>query len=59
MQQTDFPIPILPRIDISRIPELEDLIGLFGISADAAHRHSLDDNRAELLDCLYAFHPGA
>ncbi len=59
VQQTDFPIPILPRIDISRIPEFGDLTGLFGVSADAARRYSLDDNRAELLDCLYPFHPGA
>ncbi|WP_395393174.1 hypothetical protein WBP07_18295 [Novosphingobium sp. BL-8A] len=59
MQQLESPTSLLPRIDISRIPELEHLTGLFGTLCDAAHRYSLDDNRAELLDCLYAFHPGA
>ncbi|TCM17272.1 hypothetical protein EDF56_106389 [Novosphingobium sp. PhB165] len=49
----------LPHIDISRIPELDRLTGLFGSLADASRLHSLDDNQAELLACLYEFHPGA
>lgn len=64
LQQTEMPAsflrtPVLPRIDISRIPELGRLTGLFGSLADAARLHSLDDNQAELLACLYEFHPGA
>lgn len=61
LQHSDSParVPILPRIDISRIPELGRLTGLFGTLADASRLHSLDDNQAELLACLYEYHPGA
>lgn len=58
LQKSDTPAPLLPRIDISRIPEFEGVRALFGTLRDGARQHSLDDNRVELLDCLYAFHPG-
>ncbi len=47
----------LPKIDISALPDLETLTGLFGSLVDAARVQSSDDTIVILITFLYELDP--
>lgn len=58
MQHSEMVSPSLPQIDIARIPELDHAAALFGTLADRSCLQMIDDDRAQLLACLYELQPG-
>ncbi|MCB2073012.1 MAG: hypothetical protein H6917_18885 [Novosphingobium sp.] len=48
----------LPKIDISSLPDLETVTGLFGSLLDAARVQSSDDTIVILMTFLYELNPG-
>jgi hypothetical protein len=47
----------LPKIDISSLPDLDTLTGLFGSLVDAARVQSSDDTIVFLITFLYEIDP--
>lgn len=47
----------LPKIDISALPDLDTLTGLFGTLTDAARVQSSDDTIVILMTFLYELNP--
>lgn len=47
----------LPKIDISMLPDLHHLTGLFGTLADAARVQTSDDTLVILITFLYQLNP--
>ena len=47
----------LPKIDISSLPDLETVTGLFGSLLDAARVQSSDDTIVILMTFLYELNP--
>lgn len=47
----------LPKIDISSLPDLDQLTGLFGSLVDAARVQSSDDTIVILMTFLYELSP--
>ena len=49
----------LPKIDISSLPDLETVTGLFGTLLDATRVQSSDDTVVILMTFLYELKPGS
>jgi hypothetical protein len=47
----------LPQIDLSALPDLDTLTGLFGTLTDAARIQSSDDTIVILITFLYELNP--
>ncbi|MBV1916621.1 MAG: hypothetical protein KUG65_00945 [Sphingomonadaceae bacterium] len=47
----------LPKIDISALPDLDTLTGLFGTLTDAARVQTSDDTIVILITFLYELNP--
>jgi hypothetical protein len=47
----------LPKIDLSSLPDLDQLTGLFGSLVDAARVQSSDDTIVILMTFLYELNP--
>jgi hypothetical protein len=47
----------LPKIDISALPDLETLTGMFGSLVDAARVQTSDDTIVILITFLYEINP--
>ncbi len=48
----------LPKIDISALPDLDTVTGLFGSLLDVARVQSSDDTIVILMTFLYELNPG-
>jgi hypothetical protein len=64
LQISDVTTIKLPQIDFASLPDLASFsdcdrpTALHGALTDRPRLQSLDDNRAQLLPCLYELHPG-